>query len=233
MSSSNDRYTPQTSHTPSAKPTAFDLLQNLALDASPAYTPMAQRSSATQRAQPSPRAPPLPPSGSGSGSPGLLFGGEGIWSMTREESNSQKGLKRDGGDGLSRPISEKPKVRTIEEGVKAIWDNGPASGGPAQDRRTSAGVAQPPMDAAQLFAGISGLGSAGFNPGSGSGMSGSIWDEPVGSAGGYQGGAIGRPGVAMQGSQSQGHGQGQGSPWGGMGGSQQAQGGYGGYPTWG
>lgn len=106
--------------------TAFDLLQNLVIDhpaPSPTYTstpsnppPSAQshakRDSLTiNRALQSSRPGSLPQSGSGS--PGLLFGGEGIWSMTREESNSQKGLKRDsiGGDtGSGRPGSEKPKV---------------------------------------------------------------------------------------------------------------------------
>lgn len=252
-------------HAGNPTPTAHDLLQNLVLDnptatPNPPYAnPYAQQPSSAKRnsasfargALPSPRSAPLPPSGSGS--PGLLFGGEGIWSMTREESNSQKGLKRDGmptsGDsGLSRPQSERPKARIGAEGVKAIWDTqapGPSASVAASpfgvsDRRVSAGQAGPqaqapaPMDAAQLFAGISGFGPPGGGAGFGAGMGmGSTWD--VG-AGGKQ--VDGQTWAAGQGSglgQSQGQAQGQGGSglWGGSGLGQQGQGGYGGYPTWG
>lgn len=159
--------------------------------------------------------------------------------MTREESNSQKGLKRDsiGGDtGSGRPGSEKPKVRTIgEEGVKALWSQAP--GGPAigsaglglgQDRRVSNGqnpLPMPtpmPMDAAQLFAGISGFGASAGGGGlggyNGSTQRSTTWNEAGGIGSGF-GQAQGQAPV-----------QGQGSVWGNP--NQGAQGGYGGYPAW-
>lgn len=118
----------------------FNLLDDLVLG-QPAATviprpqPLRTSFSSPRTGQPTPTLPTA-----AAGSPGLLFGGggEGIWSMTREESSSQKGVKRatptvpaagspgvasmDTQHGMSRPVSEQAKGRIGGQGVKALWD---------------------------------------------------------------------------------------------------------------
>lgn len=123
-----------------------------------------------------------PQSGSGQESPGLLFGNsDNIWTMTREESTSQRGQRRDASQTMSsvQPLPVHPLngsftpspsqrgshvlfkpsdssqagaigTSSSADRVKALW-NDPAM-------QNVGGMPSSGLDAAQLFAGISGLG---------------------------------------------------------------------------
>lgn len=176
--------------------------------------------------------------------------------MTREESTSQKGLKRDSFSQLeqmgtmSRGGSDRARQRGEigAGGVKALWDapmsatgagsplgafGGTAatpprigqigdrriSNGTTQPQHAPAGFAQAPMDAAQLFAGISGLGLGGPSPAHPGPAGPTVWSQPNPARSGGDHGVIGRPG--------------QPQPAYGQMYSSGSTGGYNGYQTWG
>jgi hypothetical protein len=116
-------------------------------------------------------------------------------------------------------VSERPKVRTIgEEGVKALWDNQIPSQGTSQFETPQGGQA---VDAAQLFAGISGVGQMGaYNP-----ISNGWNGQPT--AGGAEGGRQYGSGSGF--GQIQANGQ---SVWSGLPTAPQGQGGTWGNPAW-